>query len=163
MFHVCFHWRSKNNLRSLFVKTTLNFSVVLRWFSFILNSEIHWSSKRGNLHFRPLFVTWDSFFLQRYVTWYPCYYLLLWKVRKCRPFFFFVTKRGHSARYPGGECGNWGRELRCLLVLWRKLWKESCLFRSSHIQRCQAFSERVKRVWSKNSMAWELAKVQSSY
>jgi len=54
---------------------------------------------------------------------------------------------------PGVPCvdhGNWWRETRnCSLfviecgVLRRKFWQESRLIRSSHIQRCRSFSERV--------------------
>jgi len=48
------------------------------------------------------------------------------------------------------ELGNWGRErdfarssvTECG-VLRRKFWQESHLIRSSHIQRCRWFSERV--------------------
>ena len=54
---------------------------------------------------------------------------------------------------PGVPCvdhGNWGRETRhCSLfvtecgILRRKFWQESRLIRSSHMQRCRSFSERV--------------------
>jgi len=62
-----------------------------------------------------------------------------------------VTKRGVMVLgVPCVDHWNWGRETRhCLLfmtecsVLRRKFWQESYLMRSSHIQRCQSFSERV--------------------
>jgi len=54
-----FHSRSKNYLHLLFVTTVFKFySGVLSWFSFILNSVLHLSSKHDNLAFHANFVTW---------------------------------------------------------------------------------------------------------
>ena len=59
---------------------------------------------------------------------------------------FSVSGLGTNFMVPGVPCvdrGNWGRERDLIRVLQRKFWQVSRLTRSSRIQRCRCFSERV--------------------